>query len=141
LKGYTFLEHTADALIEAEGRTLEEAFANAARGLTDTLIDIETVREKTQRNLTVFGHDLEELLYNWLEILLITVTTDNLVFSTYQITIRKCKDIYELVASARGERLEPKRHRPKTEVKAATYHRMQIRQERDHVTLRFLLDL
>ncbi|MCP8313397.1 MAG: archease, partial [archaeon] len=33
------------------------------------------------------------------------------------------------------------KHEPKTEVKAVTYHMMEIKQNRKGVTLRFLLDL
>jgi hypothetical protein len=37
--GYRFLDHMTDAVIEAYGTTLEEAFENAAKALCDTMID------------------------------------------------------------------------------------------------------
>jgi SHS2 domain-containing protein len=141
LAGYTFLEHTTDALIKAEGATLEEAFANAARGLTDTMVHIATVKEKIEEQFTVQGSDLENLLYNWLETLLIKVTTEGTVFSTFNLKVRKTKNGYELTGTGRGEELNIKRHKPKTEVKAATYHLMKIEQKNGQVTLQFLLDL
>ncbi len=141
MTGYTFLEHTTDAFIRAEGDTLEEAFANAARGLTDTMVHIETIREKTEEQFTVHGNDLENLLYNWLETLLIKVTTENMVFSSFNLKIRRIKEGYELTGTGRGEELNLKRHKPKTEVKAATYHLMNIERTNRHVTLQFLLDL
>ena len=141
MTGYTFLEHTTDALIRAEGDSLEESFANAARGLTDTMVHIETVEEKTEEQFTVQGSDLENLLYNWLETLLIKVTTENIVFSTFKLKIRRIKEGYELTGIGRGEELNLERHKPKTEVKAATYHLMKIERTNRHVTLQFLLDL
>ncbi len=141
MTGYTFLEHITDAFIRAEGATLEEAFANAARGLTDTMIHIETVKEKTGEQFAVQGSDLENLLYNWLETLLIKVTTESLVFSTFNLKIRRIKGGYELKGTGSGEKLNLRRHKPKTEVKAATYHQMKIEQKNGHVTLQFLLDL
>ncbi|MGI0036609.1 MAG: archease, partial [Nitrososphaera sp.] len=35
--GYRFLDHMTDALIEAYGSTLEEAFENAGKALSDTM--------------------------------------------------------------------------------------------------------
>ncbi len=141
MTGYTFLEHITDALIRAEGSSLEEAFANAARGLTDTMVHIETVEEKTEEQFTVQGSDLENLLYNWLETLLIKVTTEDMVFSTFNLKIRRIKEGYELTGTGRGEELNLERHKPKTEVKAATYHLMKIEWTNGHVTLQFLMDL
>jgi SHS2 domain-containing protein len=46
-----------------------------------------------------------------------------------------------LEGTARGEPLELDRHRYKVEIKAVTYHEMEIRQEKGMITVRFLLDL
>jgi SHS2 domain-containing protein len=41
----------------------------------------------------------------------------------------------------RGEPLELDRHHYKVEIKAVTYHEMEIKQEKGMTTARFLLDL
>jgi SHS2 domain-containing protein len=46
-----------------------------------------------------------------------------------------------LEGAARGEPLELDRHRYKVEIKAVTYHEMEIKQDKGIITLRFLLDL
>jgi len=66
-KGYEFLEHTADIYIAAYGRNLEEAFANAARAMFDSMTDLEKIEPKERRDIVVEGMDLEQLLYNWLQ--------------------------------------------------------------------------
>ena len=50
---------------------------------------------------------------------------------------------YLLSGIAKGERLNLEKHRYKVEVKAITYHEMEIKEdkERNRVTTRFLLDL
>jgi SHS2 domain-containing protein len=141
LKGYVFLDHVSDALINSYGESLEETFANAARGLIDTMIDIDTVTNKTKEKFKVIGEDLENLLYNWLETVLIKVSRDGIVFSTFDLKIRKLNHRYDLRGYGSGEQLDLRKHKPKTEVKAVTYHLMRIIKEEGKVSARFLLDL
>jgi len=140
-KNYTFLEHMVDAFIEAHGKNLEEAFESAGMALVDTMIHIEKVDEKIKEHIIVNGWDLKSLLYNWLEDLLIKVTSEGKVYSSFKVKISKREGIYELEAIAKGENLDIGKHEPKIEVKAVTYHMMEIKQNRKGVTLRFLLDL
>ena len=50
-KKFRFLDHTSDAKFQAYGRTLEEAFANAAHGLFSIIADLRTVKEIESRRL------------------------------------------------------------------------------------------
>lgn len=138
---YIFLEHTTDALIEAYGRTFEEAFNNAARGLVDTMVDIKTIEQKIEENIEVKGKDMENLLYNWLESVLIKVTLNNIVFFSFIVKIYQENEGLRLLGKGIGEKLNLKKHKPKTEAKAVTYHLMQIKEEKNKISLRFLIDL
>jgi SHS2 domain-containing protein len=141
LKRYTFLEHTTDALIEAYGTNLDEAFENAARGLVDTMIDIKTVEEKNEERFVAYAKDLMGLLYNWLELVLVKVTMNGLVFSSFDVKIRKNSRGFEIKGIGIGETLDLKKHKPKTEAKAVTYHLMRINEKKGQVSVRFLIDL
>ena len=141
MKRYTFLEHTADALIEAYGTNLDEAFENAARGLVDTMIDIKTIEEKNEEKFVVYARDLMGLLYNWLELVLVKVTMNGLVFSSFDVKIRKNSRGFEIKGIGIGETLDLKKHKPKTEAKAVTYHMMRINDKKGKVSVRFLIDL
>ncbi|MEM3437713.1 MAG: archease [Nitrososphaerales archaeon] len=140
-KNYTFLEHMVDALIEAHGESLEEAFESAGLALVDTMVNIEKVEEKIEDHIKVNGWDLKNLLYNWLEELLIKVTSEGKTYSSFKVKIKKKEGMYELEAVAKGEDLDIVKHEPKTEVKAVTYHMMDIEQNGKGFKLRFLLDL
>ncbi|MEM4318183.1 MAG: archease, partial [Candidatus Nitrosocaldaceae archaeon] len=83
--GYRFLEHMTDAYIEADGNTLEEAFENAAKGLVDTMIDRESIEIKERLIISVKGDDLEELLYNWLEEVLLKLSVDRIALKEFKI--------------------------------------------------------
>ena len=141
MKRYTFLEHTTDALIEAYGTNLDEAFENAARGLVDTMIDIKTIEEKNEEKFVVYARDLMGLLYNWLELVLVKVTMNGLVFSSFDVKIRKNSRGFEIKGIGIGETLDLKKHKPKTEAKAVTYHLMRINEKKGQVSVRFLIDL
>ncbi|MGB9658909.1 MAG: archease [Nitrososphaerales archaeon] len=140
-KNYNFLEHMVDAFIEARGKNLEEAFESAGMALVDTMVHIEKIDEKIEDYIKVNGWDLKSLLYNWLEDLLIKVTSEGRVYSSFNVKISRKNGNYELEAIGRGEELDISKHEPKTEVKAVTYHMMEIKKSKKGVTLRFLLDL
>ena len=130
-----------DEFIEAYGNSLEEAFESAGMALVDTMIDINEVDDKIEEFIKTHGLDLENLLYNWLEELLIKVTSENKVYSSFTVKTYQKEGCYELEAMVKGEELNISKHKPKTEVKAVTYHMMDIKQNSEGVVLRFLLDL
>lgn len=140
---YRFLDHMTDAVIEAHGASLEEAFEQAARGLNDTMIDLAEVRPDREIEIDAEGHDLESLLFDWLDKVMLLLVADGIVTSDFSVRIRKERDDrYTLHGVARGEKLDLSRHKYKVEIKAVTYHEMVVRQEQDGgATVRFLLDL
>lgn len=139
--GYRFLEHMTDAVIEAHGDTLEEAFEQAARGLNDTMIDLKGVRPDRELKIEAEGHDLESLLFDWLDKVMLVLLADGIVMSEFSVKIIKTGGGYALAGIARGEKLDLKKHAYKVEIKAVTYHEMSIKQQDGRTTVRFLLDL
>jgi SHS2 domain-containing protein len=130
-----------DAIIEAYGTTLEEAFENAAKGLSNTMIDLKTVRPKKEIKFSAKGHDLYSLLFDWLDKVLLLLVADWIAMSQFSIKIRQHNNGYSIEGTTRGEPLDLHRHCYKVEIKAVTYHEMEIKQEKGRVTVRFLLDL
>ena len=131
-----------DAVIEAYGITLEQAFENAAKGLTDTMIDLKTVRPEKEIKFFAKGHDLYSLLFDWLDKVMLLLVADRMAVSQFSIKIKQHNNNrYSLEGTTRGEPLDLDRHRYKVEIKAVTYHEMEIKQEKGMVTVRFLLDL
>ena len=130
---YQLLEHTADALIKVLGSTLEECFENAAYSMFDQMIDASTVRHVEERSIEVGPDDVEELLFGMLSELLYLHDTDGMVFSEFRVTFLDG----ELRCVASGEKLDLDRHGPKTEVKAVTYHMLEVNREEPSVTVLF----
>jgi SHS2 domain-containing protein len=139
--GYRFLDHMTDAIIEAYGTTLEEAFENAAKALCDTMIDLKTVKPKREIKFSIKGNDLYSLLFDWLDKVMLLLVADGIAMSQFSVEIKQHNSGYLLEGAARGEPLELDRHHYKVEIKAVTYHEMEIKQDKGIITLRFLLDL
>lgn len=142
-KPFEFLEHTADLYIAAYGKSLEEAFENAAYATFEGMTDLDKVQPKLEDTVEVEGYDEQALLYNWLEALLVKFDiTDNL-YSRFKIaSIEKTSAGFKLKAKIWGEPFNPKKHLSKVGVKAVTYHQMEIlRDTEGAVTVKFILDI
>ena len=146
--GFRYLDHMTDALIEAYGSTIDEAFENSACGLVNTMFDLSNVSADLQVNIEANGHDLYSLFYDWLEKVMLIVLTENLILSYFRVKISHTGNMedratYFLRSKARGEHLDLEKHNFKVEVKAVTYHEMQIEEDKEKklVITRFLVDL
>ena len=142
MKRYEFLEHVSDAYVAAYGKTLEEAFQNAAEAMFQTMIETRTVALTLEETVTAEGRDREALLYNWLETLLLKFDMEGKVYRKFEIEkIEKRNGEFALKATIRGEPYNADKHKPKVEVKAVTYHQMEIKEEKRGYELKFILDL
>jgi len=138
--GYRFLDHVTDAVIEAHGETLEEAFENGAKGVNDTMVDLKTIRPDREITIGAKGHDLYSLLFDWLDRVMLLLVADGIVMSEFSVRIKQSNG-FSLEGIAKGEKLDIKRHHYKVEIKAVTYHEMEIKEEKGRATVKFLLDL
>ena len=140
--GFRHLPHTADVLIEAWGKSLEEAFEYAALAVFEVMTDVSRVKPKEERKVEAEGFDLESLLYDWIEELLFLFDSEGLLLSKFKVQkVTERKGEYELLATVWGERYDPQRHESRTVVKAMTYHLMKIEIKPGSVKLRFVVDI
>jgi SHS2 domain-containing protein len=140
-KEYQFLEHTADVYVAAYGKTMEEAFENAAKATIKVMTDPERVEASTIEEIEIKGSDLETLLYDWIEEILVRFDAYQKLYSEFDVNI--IEDNGKLVLKARigGEVFDPDKHSQNMGVKAITFHRMEIERKPDNITLKFVLDV
>lgn len=136
---YKSLEHATDAIFEVNAATIDEAFVAAAKSVIETMLDMNAIEEKEEKTLVVSGKDLRYLLYNWLEELIILTITDGFAAKTITVDVKKNSQ-YQITAKLGGEKIDIKKHHFKVEIKAPTFHDMEIRQD-DTIYMRYLLDL
>ncbi|MBW2995044.1 archease [Candidatus Woesearchaeota archaeon] len=137
---FEFLPHTADVKFRAYGKTLEEAFANAALALTKVIVNPEQVEAKVEKTIKVESEDEKALLYDFLEQFLILLDIEDfLLNSIKEIKIEK-KEKFKLKAEIVGD-TEMHKYEPETHIKAVTYQEMEIKKEKGKVILQVVLDL
>ena len=138
--GYRYLDHVTDAYIEAYGDSMEEAFSYAAKGTINVMFEINNIVGSSKLEFEAEGHDYSELLFNWLEKILLLIAIDNKVMSNFELKISKLQSKYLLTALTTTEPIDLSKHGYKTEIKGVTYHEMEIIQG-DLNKVRFMLDL
>ncbi len=139
---FDFLEHTADVYVRAHGKTMEEAYENAALSMFETITDTDKIAPTEEDSLEVEAEDQYALLYNWLEALLVKSETLDMLYSKFQITCwKETTEKFTFKAKIWGEKFNPEKHPQTVAVKAVTYHRMVIIREMDLVILEFILDI
>jgi SHS2 domain-containing protein len=139
---FEFLEHTADVYIRAHGKTMAEAYENAALSMFEVMTDSNKIAQTQEQTIEVEAEDQYGLLYNWLEALLVKFETENTLYSKFQIfDWKETAETFKFKANICGEKFDPLKHPQKVGVKAVTYHRMVIIREKDRVVLEFILDI
>jgi SHS2 domain-containing protein len=134
---YLPIDHTADLGLQVWGRTLSELFANAAEGMCALCVELEAVQPREDLAVVAEGYDREELLVDWLRQLLYGIEVDHFLPCRFKILVLEDT---RLEAVVRGEHYDPARHHWRTEIKAVTYHDLQIVQEEGKWTVTVILD-
>jgi len=121
-KRYKIIDHTADIAIRTTGKSMNNAFENAGYAMFDTMCDASSVKPLTIKKIECEANDLEQLLVDWLSELLFTCDVDDMPFSEFEVKITGTK----LTAQAKGEKMDSARQHLKTDIKAITYHMLEV---------------
>lgn len=143
---YRYLEHSTDAIVQAHGSSLEELFENSAMGLVNIMFDIDKVENRQSETIIASDENLENLLFDWLEKVLLKIFIDQIVLSRFSIRFfEKHKNLeekrYFLEAQVGGEKVNYDKHNYKIEIKAITYHELKIQRTDTSYVATFLVDL
>lgn len=125
MRPFELIEHTADIGVRAFGASEAEAFQNTAVGMFSLITDLDLVREEECFDIQVQAEDRETLLVEWLNELLYLNDSRDLLLKRFEI-----KDLGEtsLRATACGEPIDRGRHELMTDIKAATYYMLKVKE-------------
>jgi len=128
---------TADKRLIAFGKTLEELFENAALGMFSEIADLGTVDDAQTRVIELKGaEDREGLLVLWLNELLFYFDSEGFVGKRFKVEFLEKNS---LRAAIQGSNIS--KESIVGEIKAATYHELEIREEKDFLEGRIILDV
>jgi SHS2 domain-containing protein len=117
----------ADAAFEAFGATIEELFVAAADATTNTMAEhLEAIEDRQRRPIRIEEASADLLLFRFLGELIYLKDAEGLLVRVPAVLIRRQDGVLILEAEARGEPLDPLRHRPQADVKAVTLHRLRV---------------
>ena len=136
MSGFETIEHTADVGIHAWGDSIEEAFEQAALGMFSLMADVSKCEEKGELAVFLESDDWNGLLVDWLSELLYAFDAERLFLCRFDVTIEK-GDRLKLRARAFGERYDPEKHGMHMEIKAVTYHMLEVDPEKGDVKVLF----
>jgi SHS2 domain-containing protein len=136
---FTLLDHTADMGILVRGINLKKLFEEAAKSMMYIMLTVSSGLEDTHAvKISIKGNDLPDLMVRWLgEILYLfegekTVVTDTFVSAFPQTPIE---------ATLQTIPFDPNLHEILREIKAVTYHQIEVVEKGDRWEARIIFDL
>ncbi len=135
---FEIIDVRADVGLIAYGKELKTAFENAVMGMFSIMIETETIIEKDCLNVEVRAENIEDLLVAWLNELIYLFETKG--FVPAKCNIKELSETH-LRAKVFGEGFSSEKHRPKTIVKAATYHGLEIKKDDSSYRIKVILDV
>lgn len=139
---YEYFDVTADIGFHAYGKTIEEGFENSGLAMFNVITNTKKVSTTITKKIAIESEDLVSLLYQYLEELLFLHEVDFLLFSEFKVkSIDNHFNNYKLISEVKGEEIDWSKHERKSEVKAVTFHLMEIKKNKENYDLRVILDL
>ncbi len=128
----------ADFEFEAYGDTLEDLFTVCGKVMFEVMTDISKVEPSREMQFNIKAESVEDLLFSFLSELIFLKDTSKYFFCDFVIEIKERKILHCI---SRGEPIDRDKHELKTDVKAVTYHKLEIKHNDKGYHTRVILDL
>ena len=140
------LDHTADLRIEIVGRDEPELFRNAVESLY-VLLGLPVVSDRSEHQevdkLRILGQDPEESLVQLLGELLYRATVERQQLTLDTLSVRRGVEgegVCEVLVTGRWRTLLEEEMTGMREIKAVTYHNVEIRRTRKGFSAKLVMD-
>ena len=136
------IDHTADVGIIAYGKTLEELFENAARGMLSISYSNLSIDANITLKIDIDEPDETHLLVAWLsELNYLTLTNDFLTHTIKNLEITQSEKSWRLQAEINGTQAGTFLDFFNTEIKAVTYHKLKIEKKKNQYECQVIFDI
>lgn len=135
---YSLIDHKADLGIIVSGADEKRLFANTAGAMFDLITDTDRLKGRERRHLQISGCDWPDLMVAWLRELLYLWNGEQKLLKQVRIVSLNEKEIQAAVTL---DSYSPDRHIIKQEIKAVTYHQIDVRKEADQWRAQIIFDV
>lgn len=135
---YIVLDHTADLGVEIKGTSLINLFENASRTLMYLILGAAKAGKTQKKKISIDGDDLADLMVRYLSEILYLFEVEKLVVDSIYIPTLSPK---QLEGSLTLFPFDPETHEILTEIKAVTYHQIEVNDRNGLWTARVIFDL
>jgi SHS2 domain-containing protein len=135
---YKLLDHTADLGMIVKGDSCEGLFRNAGMALIDIMILNKAPESGEKKEISINGNDLPDLMVKWLSELLYLFEVEHLI--TTEIEVNQLSPSH-LSVSLMTVGFDSRYHEVLREIKAVTYHQVEVREDGSLWTARVIFDL
>ncbi|MFH1790560.1 MAG: archease, partial [Candidatus Omnitrophota bacterium] len=111
---------------------------NAAYGMFDIIADLSNLKISVATEVSIEAGSREELLVRWLDELLYNFYVKGIIYSRFEISRM---DDNSLKGAAHGRHVGDNRSRLKREIKAATFHGLEIKEENGGYVTEIVFDV
>lgn len=153
MKSFEVLDISGDVGLKAYGKSLRDAFMNAAIGMYSLITDLEMVKEERVLDVSVESDSMEGLLVSWLNELVFHFDAYGFIGKRISITELTPSSppggggqpaglqTYRIKGSITGEDFNPERHERRLLIKAATYHRLKVEKKNGEWEIDVIFDI
>jgi len=135
---FTLLDHTSDMGVTVRGPNLEKLFEGAAKSMIQIMINGEPGLGPKSIEISIPGNDLGDLMVRWLGEILYLFEGEREV-----VTDVKVDSIIpsHLHATLETVKFDPNLHEILYEIKAVTYHQIEVAKKAGYWEARIIFDL
>jgi SHS2 domain-containing protein len=135
---FSLLDHTADLGIIVRGKNLKHLFEEAAKSMMYVMVKRKRTNKSETIKLSVEGWDLADLMVRWLGEILYQFEGE------HKLVTNVCIDLItpsHLDATLEMVAFDPSFHEILSEIKAVTYHQIEVVERGNHWEARIIFDL
>jgi SHS2 domain-containing protein len=136
--GFGTFDHTGDLGLEVWAGSPEGLFAEAAVALMAQIAEVPRDPAPERMTVSLDGDDAADLLVHWLNTALLEAEVRGVIWTGASVTALSER---RLEARLEGARLDPARHTLLREVKAVSFHDLELSLEPGRCRCRLVLDL
>jgi SHS2 domain-containing protein len=135
---FTLIDHTADLGIMVRGKDLKHLFEQAAQSMMSIAFKGKRTNKSEIIKLSVAGYDLADLMVRWLGEILYQFEGEHKLVTNVEIDF--ISPSY-LDATLEMVSFDPNIHEILREIKAVTYHQIEVVEKDKHWEARIIFDL